>query len=147
MEARSWYGRGRTLKTPANGAVVMAPKGAPAPKTIDEYLALVPPKFRAALQRLRKTINAAAPDAEEVISYRMPAFRQNGMIVYFAAFKDHCSLFGVSPTLRREFSAELKPFMAGKGTYQFTPEKPIPADLVRRIVKARVAENAARRSK
>ena len=126
----------------------MQPESAPAPKTVDEYMAGVPPKFRAVLQRLRKTIKAAAPDAEEVISYRMPAYRQNGMLIYFAAFKDHCSLFGVSHTIRRKFSPELKPFVAGKGTYQFTPEHPIPADLVTRIVKTRVAENAAaRRSK
>jgi len=121
---------------------------APATKTVDEYLTSVPPKFRMILQRLRKTIKAAAPDAEEIISYRMPAYRQDGMLVYFAAFKDHCSFFGVSDTIRRKFSAELKPFMAGKGTFRFTPDRPIPDDLVTRIVKARLAENAAaRRSK
>ncbi|TLZ43877.1 MAG: DUF1801 domain-containing protein [Methanobacteriota archaeon] len=125
----------------------MAPPEAVAPKTIDEYLERVPPGFRTLLQRLRKTIRAAAPDAEEVISYRMPAFRQNGMLVYFAAFKDHCSLFGVSNQVRRKFSVELKPFQAGKGTFQFTPDKPLPADLVTKIVKMRVAENAVRRSK
>jgi uncharacterized protein YdhG (YjbR/CyaY superfamily) len=78
---------------PRAGSVVMKPQRAPAPKTVDEYLARVPPTFRTALQRLRKTIKAAAPDADEVISYQMPAFRQNGMLVYFAAFEDHCSLF------------------------------------------------------
>ena len=124
-------------------SIPMAPRPAPAPKSIDEYLARVPPKFRAPLQRLRKTIQAAAPDAEEVISYRMPAFRQNGMLVYFAAFEDHCSLFVGSATVRRRFSAELKPFMRGKGTLHFTPDRPLPAGLVTRIVKARVAENAA----
>lgn len=115
------------------------------PRTVDEYLARVPPRFRTALQGLRKTIKAAAPDAEEVISYQMPAFRQNGMLVYYAAFKDHCSLFVGSPKVRRQFSAELKPFEAGKGTARFTPDRPLPAELVTRIVKARVAENAARR--
>ena len=125
----------------------MTPQPAPAPKTVDEYLARVPPKFRATLQRLRKTINAAAPDAEEVISYQMPAFRQNGMLVYFAAFEDHCSLFVGSPKVRRQFSAELKPFMQGKGTVHINPDRPLPAGLITRIVKARVAENAARRSK
>lgn len=103
--------------------------------------------FRATLQRLRKTIRAAAPDADEVISYQMPAFRQNGMLVYFAAFEDHCSLFVGSATVRRAFSAELKPFMTGKGTLRFTPDQPLPTGLVTRIVKARVAENDARRSK
>jgi uncharacterized protein YdhG (YjbR/CyaY superfamily) len=134
------------LKAHRPGLAAMAPPDAAAPKTIDEYLDRVPPEFRTLLQRLRKTIQAAAPDAEEVISYRMPAFRQNGMLVYFAAFKDHCSLFGVSDQARRKFSAELKPFEAGKGTFRFTPGNPLPADLVTRIVKMRVAENAARRS-
>ncbi len=125
----------------------MQPKRASGPKTVDEYMARVPPKFRTALQRLRKTIKGAAPDAEEVISYQMPAFRQDGMLVYYAAFKDHCSFFVASAGLRRQLSAELKPFETGKGTLRFTPERPLPADLVTRIVKARVAENAARRSK
>lgn len=125
----------------------MTARRAPAPRTVDEYLASVPPEFRATLQRLRKTIKAAAPHAEEVISYRMQAFRQNGMIVYFAAFEDHCSLFVASPKVRRRFSVELKPFMAGKGTLRFTPDRPLPAGLVTRIVKMRVSENAARRSK
>jgi len=125
----------------------MSLRRAPAPSTVDQYLALVPPKFRATLQRLRRTIKAAAPDAEEVISYQMPAFRRNGMLVYFAAFRDHCSLFVGSARVRRQFSAELKPFTAGKGTLRFTPERPLPAGLVTRIVKARLAENAARRSK
>jgi uncharacterized protein YdhG (YjbR/CyaY superfamily) len=110
-------------------------------------LGRVPTKFRLALQRLRKTIKAVAPDAEEVISYGMPAFRQNGMLVYYAAFKDHCSFFVGSAQCRREFSTELKPFERGKGTLHFTPERPLPSDLVTRIVKARVAENASRRSR
>jgi uncharacterized protein YdhG (YjbR/CyaY superfamily) len=117
------------------------------PLTVDEYLARVPPKPRAALQRLRKAIKAAAPEAGEVISYGMPAFRQDGMLVYYAAFKDHCSLFVGSAKVRSQFAAELKPFKAGKGTLQFTPEKPLPAGLIKRIVKVRLAENAARRSK
>ena len=125
----------------------MEPRPAPAPKTVDEYLARVPPRFRAALQRLRKIIQAAAPDAVQIISYQMPAYRQNGMLVYYAAFKDHCSLFVGSARVRRQFSAELKPFVGGKGTVRFTPDRPLPADLVRRIVKARVSENAAHGSK
>ena len=125
----------------------MTPRGTPAPKTVDEYLARVPPKFRPVLQRLRKTIQAAAPDAEEVISYQMPAYRRNGMLVYFAAFEHHCSLFVASDRVRRQFGAELKPFMSGKGTLRFTPRRPLPARLVTQIVKARVAENDARLSK
>lgn len=107
----------------------------------------MPEDMRAALNKLRKTIKAAAPDAEEVISYNMPAFRQNGMLVYYAAFKDHCSFFPGSATVRSQFSTELKPYDTGKGTLHFTPDKPLPTNLVTRIVKARVAENIARRSK
>lgn len=113
-------------------------------KDVDEYLAKVPDDSRAALQELRRTIRAAAPVAEETISYGMPAFRHHGMLVYYAAFSDHCSFFVGSSTLRRTFAAELKPFAAGKGTARFTPERPLPASLVTRIVKARVAENEAK---
>jgi len=116
-------------------------------RAVDAYLARVPPKFRTLLQRLRKTIKAAAPEAEEVISYRMPAFRQNGMLVYYAAFADHCSLFVASPRVLQEFSAELEPFRTGRGTVRFTPSRPLATGLVRRIVKARVAENSKRRAK
>lgn len=125
----------------------MDSRSGPAPKTVDEYLARVPPKSRAALQRLRKTIRAAAPKAEEIISYRMPAFRQKRILVYYAAFEDHCSLFVANSKVRNRFSAELKPFLSGKGTVRFTPDRPLPAGLVTRIVKALVAENAAPRSK
>ena len=113
------------------------------PTTHDEYLASVPSDTRATLQTLRKTIRSAAPDAEEVISYQMPAFRHHGMLVYYAAFRDHCSLF-VGGEAREKFAAELKPCAGGKGTVQFTTQRPLPAGLVRRIVKARVAENEAR---
>ncbi len=115
--------------------------------SVDEYFESVPKEMRAALDKLRKTIKAAAPDADEVISYSMPAFRQNGILVYYAAFKDHCSFFPGSAQVRRQFSAELKPFEAGKGTLHFTPDRPLPVELVMRIVKARVAENTTRRAK
>ncbi|TMI27365.1 DUF1801 domain-containing protein [Candidatus Bathyarchaeota archaeon] len=115
--------------------------------SVDEYLESVPKEMRTAINKLRKTIKAAAPDAEEVISYNMPAFRQKGILVYYAAFKEHCSLFPGSAQVRRQFSRELKPFDTGKGTLRFTPDHPLPTRLVTRIVKARVAENAARRSK
>ena len=123
----------------------MASQRSASPKTVDDYLARVPPRFRATLQQLRKTIKAAAPGAKEIISYQMPAFRHNGMLVYYGAFKDHYSLFVASAQVRREFSAELKSFETGKGTLRFTPDRPLPSDLVTRIVKARVAENASRR--
>lgn len=120
----------------------------PAPATgrqaVDGYLAAVQPELRKALQDLRRTIRAAAPKAEEIISYRMPAFRYQGNLVYYAAFRDHGSLFIGSVVTQRKFATELKPFAAGKGTVHFTPEHPLPAALVTRIVKARVAENEAR---
>lgn len=95
--------------------------------SVEEYLESVPKDMRAALDKLRKTIKAAAPDAEEVISYQMPAFRQNGTLVYYAAFKDHCSFFPGSAQVRRQFSAELKPFEAGKGTLSTShPTTPCP---------------------
>lgn len=116
------------------------------PKTVEEYLARVPAEMRAALEDLRKTIRAAAPGADEVISYQIPAFRLHGPLVYYAAFRDHCSFFVASPAARRAFAAELKPFAGGKGTVHFTPDRPLPVDLITRIVKARVAENEARAS-
>ncbi len=123
----------------------MSSRSAATPETVDDYLARVPPMFRAMLLRLRKTIRTAAPDAQEIISYGMPAYRQDGILVYFAAFRDHCSLFVPGPEVRRRFAGELKPFLRGKGTLQFTPDRPLPAGLITRIVRTRVAENAARR--
>lgn len=113
--------------------------------SVHDYLESVPKDMRTALNKLRKIIKTAAPNADEVVSYQIPAFRQNGMLVYYAAFKDHCSFFVGSDRVRRQFSAELKPFKAGKGTFHFTPDRPLPTDLITRIVKARVAENATRR--
>ncbi len=111
---------------------------------VDAYLAKIPADMRAALQRLRETIQAAAPEADEVISYGMPAFRHHGVLVYYAAFRDHCSFFPGSVVTQRKFAAELKDFAAGKGTIHFTPAYPLPSGLVTRIVKARVAENESR---
>lgn len=122
----------------------MKESGSAGPGSIDEYLATVPAETRVVLERLRRTIRAAAPEAEEVISYKMPAFRQDGVLVYFAAFEDHCSFFPGSVVTQAQFAKELKPFAAGKGTVHFTPEHPLPASLVTRIVKARLAENKAR---
>jgi len=117
------------------------------PETVDKYLAGVPSDRRAALQELRKTIRSVAPDADEVISYHMPAFRHHGILVYYAAFEHHCSLFIASPTVQRRFAGELKPYARGKGTVHFAPDRPLPAALVRRIVTARVAENEGRVTK
>jgi uncharacterized protein YdhG (YjbR/CyaY superfamily) len=122
---------------------VAAPKP-PAPEQVDAYLAKIPPEFRTMLVRLRRTIRSAAPDAEELISYRMPAFRYRGMLMYYAAFSDHCSLFVGSRETLDAFAEEVRPFETGPGTLQFTPKHPLPVDLVKRLVRARVRENEAR---
>jgi uncharacterized protein YdhG (YjbR/CyaY superfamily) len=107
---------------------------------VDNYLAALGDDQRAALEKLRKTIKAAAPDAVETISYQMPAFKIEGrFLVSYAAFKDHCSLFP-GAAVPDELGDEVKPFVAGKGTLQFTPEKPIPAALVKKIVTTRLRE-------
>lgn len=113
-------------------------------KDVDEYLAAVPPDQRAALERLRKIIRAAAPKATEVISYGMPGYKYLGALVYFAAFKNHCSFFPASGKLIRAHQRELAGYELSKGTIRFTLDKPLPATLVRKLVKARAAENEAR---
>jgi uncharacterized protein YdhG (YjbR/CyaY superfamily) len=110
-------------------------------KTIDEYLATLSNDKRAALERLRKTINAAAPKAEECISYQVPAFRQNGMLVGFGATAKHCAFFLMSTATMEAHKDELEGYDTGKGTIRFQPDKPLPAALVRKLVKARIAEN------
>ena len=116
------------------------------PTNIDEYLATVSDEHRAALEKLRKQIRAAAPKAEECISYQVPTFRQNGVLVSFAAFKDHCSFFpGAAPI--ESHMDELKNFQLSKGTIRFQPDKPIPAALIRTMVKERIAQNEKRAKK
>ena len=116
------------------------------PESVDSYLAALPDAQRAALEKLRKTIKAAAAGAIETISYQMPAFKLNGrFLVSYAAFKDHCSLFPASTAVLEELADEVKPYIAGKGTLRFTPEKPIPSSLVRKIVKTRIRESTASR--
>jgi uncharacterized protein YdhG (YjbR/CyaY superfamily) len=117
-----------------------------APTSVDDYLGTLPDESRAALEQLRKTIKAAAPEATETISYQMPAFKDNGrFLVSYAAFKDHCSLFPASTAVMEALGEELKPYFSGKGTIRFTADKPLPSALVKKIVKARLEENAAAR--
>ena len=115
---------------------------------IDETLAALPPDQRMALQALRETIAAAAPEAEETISYSMPAFRYHGRaLVSYAAFKTHCSFFPMSASMIESLHDELAGFATSKGTLQFSPEHPIPAELVERMVRERVAQIDARRQR
>src|SRR3989304_2625508 len=119
-----------------------------APTTVEDYMAALPEESRAALERLREMIKAAAPEATETISYQMPAFKDHGRsLVAYAAFKDHCSLFPMSKAVIEARREELKPYLTGKGTLRFQADKPLPAPaaLVRKLVKARLAENAAHR--
>jgi uncharacterized protein YdhG (YjbR/CyaY superfamily) len=117
------------------------------PKTIDEYLAALCDDKRAALEKLRKTIRAAAPKAEECISYQLAAFRQDGMLVAFGATAKHCAFYLMSSSTVESHKDELKGYDTSKGTIRFQPDKPLPASLVRKLVKARVAENAGRLGK
>jgi uncharacterized protein YdhG (YjbR/CyaY superfamily) len=113
---------------------------------IDATLAALPADQRAALQTLRQTIAAAAPEAEEAISYSMPAFRYHGRpLVSYAAFKAHCSFFPMSSALIETHRDELAGFATAKGTLRFTPEHPLPDDLVELIVHERMAQIDARR--
>jgi uncharacterized protein YdhG (YjbR/CyaY superfamily) len=117
-----------------------------AAKTVDGYLAALPADQRAALERLRRTIRAAAGDAQECIRYGLPAFELDGRpLVYFGAAAEHCSFYPGSGAAVAAFAEELAGYDTSKGTIRFTPRAPLPAGLVRRIVKARIAENRARR--
>jgi uncharacterized protein YdhG (YjbR/CyaY superfamily) len=116
------------------------------PSSVEEYLAALPEESRAALEKLRKTIKAAAPEATETISYQMPTFKDHGrFLVSYGAFKNHCSLFPASQAVMEALGDELKPYFSGKGTLRFTADKPIPAALVKKIVKTRIEEIAADR--
>jgi uncharacterized protein YdhG (YjbR/CyaY superfamily) len=114
------------------------------PATITAYLAALSADKRAALNGLRKAIKAAAPRAEECISYQIPAFRLDGrMLVWFGAATSHCSFFpGAYPIAACK--RDLKAYKTSKGTIRFPPDKPLPAALVRKLVKARIAERAGR---
>ena len=111
-------------------------------KTVDEYLARVSDDKRVALQKLRQTIRAAAPRAEECISYQLPAYRQNGMLVAFGATANHCAFYLMSAATVADHKADLAGYDTSKGTIRFQPDNPLPATLVRKLVKARIAENA-----
>jgi len=114
------------------------------PTTIDEYLASVKPEQRAALQKLRQTIRAAASTAEECISYGIPAFRLNGRpLVFFGAWANHCSFYPGSSTTLKKFRGDLKGFQITKGTIRFSLDNPLPIALVKKLVKERIAENRA----
>ena len=122
----------------------------PVPNNLDEYIAAFSPRVQTLLKRIRRTIRKAAPDAQETISYRMPTFMQHGVLVHFAAFKNHIGFYPpVSGDARLEKA--LSPYAGEKGNLRFPLNQPIPYDLIERIVKLRVKQNlakaAARRAK
>ncbi len=108
---------------------------------VDAYLAALPEERRAAMQELRGLLVAGAPDAEEAISYKMPALRMNGrFFMSYDAFKAHYSLFPSTDVMEKELGDELVPHLSGKGTLRFAADQPLPADLIRRIVEIRRRE-------
>ena len=122
-------------------------RGGAAPKTVDEYLAAVPEPARSALNKVRAAIRSVVPaEATESISYGIPMFKYKGMVMGFAAFANHCSLFpGAGPV--ETFKTELKGFQTAKGTIRFTVDKPVPVTLLKKMVKTRIAENEAKAKK
>jgi uncharacterized protein YdhG (YjbR/CyaY superfamily) len=109
-------------------------------ETMDGYIASFPKDVQDLLERMRLAIREAAPEAEETISYQMPTFKLNGNLVHFAAFKHHIGLYP-TPSGTEAFKKELAPYESGKGSIKFPMDKPIPLDLVKRIVEFRVKEN------
>lgn len=118
----------------------MAMNKTAAAKNVDEYIQQFPENVQAALQKLRKTIKATAPKAEELISYNMPAYRYHGMLVYFAGYKNHIGFYA-APTGHEAFKKELSVYKTGKGSVQFPLDKSLPLNLVKEIVKFRVLQN------
>ena len=114
------------------------------PKSIDDYLSRLPDDQRQALENLRRMIHAAAPKAEEAINYQIPMFRLHGMLVGFGARKGHCALYTMSKATVKELGAVLDGYDTSTGTIRFSPDTPLPAALVKKVVKLRMAENAAR---
>jgi len=119
------------------------PPPAAAPTTVDEYIAAFPPEVRRILQRVRRAARAAAPEAREVISYRMPALKQNGVLVYFAAFKNHIGLY---PPIKgdADIAKAIAPYAGEKGNLRFPFDEPIPYDLIARITALRLKQDLAK---
>ena len=116
--------------------------------SVNEYLAAVPEPARTTLNRIRAVIRSVVPpEATEGISYGMPAFRYKGALVAFAAFSDHCSFFPMSAALIEKFKKELEGYSTSKGTIRFPLDKPLPAALVKKLVKARIAQNEQKKKR
>lgn len=132
------------MKTRTTRSRSSKPKAKQVPKTVDQYVAGVPEQARSAFEQLRSTIQAVMPaDATETISYGIPAFKRDRVLVWLGGFSNHCSLFPTAAVIEK-FKDELKGFSTSKGTIHFPLEKPLPAPLIRKIVKARVAATASK---
>lgn len=114
--------------------------------TVDEYIKTFPQEIQFILEKIRKTIQRATPEAVETISYQMPTFKLNGNLVHFAAFKNHIGFYPI-PSEIEAFKKELSPFIAGKGTLRFPLDKPIPYDLIEKVVVFRVKQNLAKKNR
>jgi uncharacterized protein YdhG (YjbR/CyaY superfamily) len=118
------------------------------PKNVDEYLARVPEPARGTLNKIRAVIRSAVPPGTtEAISYRIPTFKYKGSLVGFAAFSNHCSLFPMSLAVMEALKKELQNYHTSKGTIHFPMDKPLPAALVKKLVKARIAENEQKKQR
>ncbi|HEY6945059.1 MAG TPA: DUF1801 domain-containing protein [Candidatus Acidoferrum sp.] len=132
------------MKKPKSAKRSASPKRKGPPKNVQEYLARVPEPARSTLQKMRAAIRSAAPAAAtETISYGIPAFKHKGILVWFAAFSDHCSLFPTAAVIEK-FKNQLKGFSTSKGTIHFPLNKPLPIALIKKLVKARVSQMKAR---
>ena len=136
------------MKKAKSGDRGSAAKGNAVPKNVDEYLAGVPEPARSTLNKVRAAIRSAVPqEATEAIWYRIPTFKYKGPLVAFAAFSNHCSLFPMGSSLIEAFKKELKDYSTSKGTIRFPVDKPLPAALVKKIVKVRISQNEQKKKK
>jgi len=136
------------MKKAASNVAVPTLMGPDKSPDVETYLARCPEPHRTTLEKLRATIGSVVPKGTtEAISYGMPSFQYKGGLVGYAAFKGHCSFFPMSGRLVEEFADELKAYKTSKGTIQFPVDKPLPAALVKKMVKARIAQNEAKKLK
>jgi len=135
------------MRKTSSGKRAPTGKTSRAAKTVDEYLARIPEPAHTALNKMRAAIRSAVPrEATEVISYGMPAFKDKKVLVWFAAFSHHCSLFPTSSILQK-FTDDLKDFSTSKGTIHFPFDRPLPTPLIKRMVQARVAQLKVKQSR
>jgi uncharacterized protein YdhG (YjbR/CyaY superfamily) len=133
------------MKKKKTGARSSADKSKGAPKSVDEYFAAVPEPAHSALAKIREAIRSTVPtEATETISYAIPAFKHKKVLVWYAAFADHCSLFPTAAVIEA-FKKELKGYSMSKGTIHFPTDKPVPTALIKKLVKERVAQNASKK--